>query len=159
MTFPLARGLLSIQQTPAILQALLRDVDETRARQARDGDGWNVIEILCHLNDVEIVLGDRMKISSADNPPAFPPLDPDALAAQNRYSEQALAPTLAQWLERRRELIGYIKGLTADDTDARCGIHSSLGRITVSEQVGLLGLHDVNHIEQITRALGLADRF
>ena len=77
MTFPLARGLLSIQQTPAILQALLRDVDETRARQARDGAGWNVIEILCHLNDVEIVLGDRMKISSADNPPAFPPLDPE----------------------------------------------------------------------------------
>ena len=159
MTFPLARGLLSIQQTPVIMQALLRDVDEAHARQSRDGDGWNVIEILCHLNDVEIVLGDRMKSSSADNPPAFPPLNPDELAQQNRYSEQSLAPTLAQWLDRRRELIAYLKGLTADDTDARSGLHSSLGRITVSEQVGLLGLHDVNHIEQIARALGLGERF
>jgi len=159
VSFPIGRALLSIQQTPVLLQALLRDVDQARASQARDGEGWNVVEVLCHLNDYEQIFSERIQSASGENPPSMAAYNPDEMAVEKRYAEQSLTATLEQLLERRRALVAFLKGLAPEEWEARAGIHPAIGKLTITEQVLIIPLHDVNHMEQMIRALGLGEKF
>lgn len=160
MAMPLNRSLAALGHAPVVIQGLLRGLDEDQIRAARDGgDGWNPIEVLCHLYDYDAIWQDRIASSRAANPPAFIAYPADELAIQNRYAEQAYADVLARFLERRRAFIAFAQTITQDEANARVGVHPQLGAIPVSEQLALMGLHDLNHIEQITRSLGLAERF
>lgn len=160
MTMPINRSIAALGHSPVVIQGLLRGFDETRIRQSRDGgDGWNPIEVLCHLYDYDGIWQERIASSSADNPPAFVPYPADELAIQNGYAEQSYEEALARFLERRRELIAFVKTISQDEANTRVGVHPTIGALPVSEQLALIGLHDLNHIEQITRALGLGERF
>jgi len=155
MPMSMERSLKAIQDTPVLMQALLRGVDEAQARAARDGDGWNVTEVLCHLHDYDGIFRVRMESSARENEPTWVGYNPDQLAAEHHYADQAFAPTLAAFLERRREIVAFLKGLPAADYEERAGVHATLGRMTLTDQVVLMALHDVNHMEQIVRALGI----
>ncbi len=44
----------ALQAAPAVLHGLLSGHTEQQARNARGGDeGWSVVEVVCHLRDVE----------------------------------------------------------------------------------------------------------
>lgn len=150
------RAILWLSQTPVILSAIVRDVDQARAVSARDGaDGWNVLEILCHLNDLEAIYIQRtQQIIETDAPNLIPFNHLDAVTANN-YAGQNFADVLAQYLERRKEHLALLKGLSADQW-AREGTHVSYGANPLAHYSTTTALHDVNHIEQITRALSLA---
>lgn len=150
------RATLWLSQTPVILSAVLRDVDQARAVSARDGvDGWNVLEIMCHLNDLEgIYIQRTQQIIETDAPNLIPFNHLEAVTANN-YAGQNFATVLAQYLERRKAHLAILKGLSADQW-TREGTHTAYGANPLAHYTTTTALHDVNHIEQITRALGLA---
>lgn len=158
MAFPINRALMGIQHTPVLLETLLRGVDDERARQARDGDGWNVTEILCHLSEYETFFTERIQTSSQTDPPRWTAYDPDALAREHHYAEQSFSATLAALLDKRRALVAYLNALPEADW-SRQGVHPTLGTISVLDQVLVVVFHDVNHMEQMARALGVGERF
>ncbi|MFN8447054.1 MAG: DinB family protein [Anaerolineae bacterium] len=150
------KALRDFPKTPVILSAILQSVDQRRAQEARDGaDGWNVLEVVCHLNDFEQIFFDRARRIVETDLPRLESVDQNALVRDNRYAEQSLAEALASYLSRRRAFIAFLRGLSAEQWQ-RKGIHYASGEVTLVDFVTNTTLHDVNHIGQILNALGSA---
>jgi hypothetical protein len=151
------RALRTLRKNPAILKAVLHGVDQERAQTARDGaDGWTVLEVVCHLRDVESVFFERARLALETDLPEWPMIDQIALVTTNRYAEQNLAEAFQGYVQTRQEFVYWLEALS-DEAWLRRGIHFDLGEISILELVVNYTLHDVNHIEQIARALELTD--
>ncbi len=147
------KTLLDLPRTPIILQTILHGVDQQRASSATDGpDGWNVIEIVGHLNDYDQIFLERTQTMIEGDAPALGSHDQDELVRQHGYKTQPLTDVLASFLSRRRAFIDYLSGLSAEQWQ-RTGVHPSWGAITVLDQAINVTHHDVNHIAQVIKAL------
>ncbi len=148
------KALRDLPKTPVILNAILRGVDQQRAQTATDGaDGWSVLEVVCHLNDFEQVFLDRAHLILEYDLPHIEHVDQDALVISNRYAEQNLRDVFASYVAKRREYLALLRGLSPDQWQ-RKAIHYTWGEMAMVELATNTTLHDVNHIEQIVKALG-----
>lgn len=147
------KALRTIRKTPAILTTILRGVTQEQAITLRDGeDGWNVLFIVCHLRDLEGVYLHRAQDLLADEP-VFRTAPPnDELAVINNYVLQDAGQALAEYVARRRETIAVFESLT-DEQWALTGVHPEQGPATMLDVAINIGLHDIDHIEQIMRCL------
>jgi len=149
------RALMWIKKTPTIMRATLSGVTQARATGSRDGEaGWNVLEIICHLNDYEQIYIDRLRTMLTMDTPQFTGYDADQLVTQNQYDAQQFDQVLTSWTTRRAQHILLLEGLTPEQWQ-RKGIHPTFGEMTIIEATLSTTLHDVNHLEQIVRVLGL----
>jgi uncharacterized damage-inducible protein DinB len=147
-------ALRDLPKTPVILNAILRGVDQARAQSATDGaDGWSVVEVVCHLNEYEKIFTDRALLLLASEVPTFESFDQAALARENHYTEQNLREVLASFIARRRAHLELLRGLAPEQWQRRA-IHPVRGEVSLVELATYTTLHDVNHIEQIVKALG-----
>jgi hypothetical protein len=147
------KALRSLRKTPAVLDFVLRDVDQSRAQAARDGqDGWNVLEIVCHLSDLEAVYTERARLILEQDNPHFAPVDQVGLVTANRYGEQNFRQVLARLHEQRADFLALLESLTPEQWE-RHGVHPETGDTTLRELAINVALHDLNHIEQIVKAL------
>ena len=157
MTGP--RQLASFVRTPALLQAILKDVTQEEAMAATDGpDGWSVIEIVCHLRDFDGYFRGRCEMMLNEDNPRLPAYDHEAIAVERNYKGEKLGDALTAFLESRRSYVAFLSGLTEEQLD-RPGVHPESGPITVLDQSLRAVLHDIDHTEQIARALGKVERF
>ena len=153
-----ARFQRALVRTPIILQGTLRDVDNERARTATDGpDGWSVLQIVCHLRDFEDFFRGRAELALSHANPKLPAYDHEQIAIDRHYQSQDLHEALAAFVEERKRFLRLMQSL-ADAQWARMGLHPELGWISVLDMAMQVSLHDVDHIEQITRCLGVAAR-
>ena len=60
-------------------------------------------------------------------------------------------------MAHRRGFVALFTGLAAEQW-ARIGVHPEMGSISVLDAATQLVLHDIDHTEEITRCLGLAER-
>jgi len=151
------KALRDLPKTPVILNVILHGIEQERALEATDGpDGWSVLEILCHLNDFEEFFVTRAQKIVETDLPKFPPIDHEALVIENQYKEQNFEDVFVVYVRRRRAFVKYLRGLTPEQWQ-RTGDHPSWGIITLVEHVINVTLHDVNHIEQIIKALGTSE--
>jgi hypothetical protein len=148
------RALRDLPKTPVILNVILQGVDQHRAQTATDGaDGWSVLEIVGHMDDFEAIFIERVQLALEADQPKLPAYNQLELALTNRYNEQNLADLFARYVSRRREFLSLLRGLTPEQWQ-RQAIHPEAGAVTVLEVTLNATLHDVNHIEQIIKALG-----
>jgi hypothetical protein len=149
------KALRSLRKTPVILSAILRDVDQERAASATDGpNGWSALFVVCHLRDYEDVYIERARLMLTTDNPHFQNIDHLALTVTNRYAEQNLRDVFDAFVEKRRTFVRLLEGLDEDQW-ARIGTSATVGECTVLELAINVALHDINHIEQIVRALEL----
>ena len=150
------KAISRLSQTVVILGFLLRDVDAEQARRATDGaDGWNIPQIVGHLRDDNEVCIKRTRLM-LDQPRApLPTYDQLALVNANHYAEQDIADVFARFASERRTYVALLSGLSADQWN-RTGLHPTWGEVTVVEHATNGALHDINHIEQIVKALNFA---
>jgi hypothetical protein len=153
-TFTPEKTLRDLPKTPVILNVILQGVDQQKAQTLRDGaDGWSVLEVVCHMNDFEQIFTDRVRRIVESDLPYFESIDPNALARTNHYNEQSLSEVFASYVSRRREQLALLRALTPEQWQ-RKGVHYASGEQTIVELATNTTLHDVNHIEQIIKALG-----
>lgn len=153
-TFTPEKTLRDLPKTPVILNVILQGVDQQRAQTSTDGpDGWSVLEVLSHMNDFEQIFLDRVMKMVETDLPRFEAIDPDALAKNSDYAGQNLSEVFASYVSRRRAHLAFLRGLTPEQWQ-RTGVHYASGEQTVVELATNTTLHDVNHIEQIIKALG-----
>jgi hypothetical protein len=146
----------SMRKTPVIINAFLRDVTQEWAQTARDGeDGWTVLEIMCHVRDFENINYERARSMVETDLPHWPRVDHLALVGSNAYAQQNLSAVLSNYIEIRQEFVNWLVGLP-DEAWGRKGVHADLGEINLAESVINTVLHDLNHIEQLVRALELS---
>jgi len=95
----------------------------------------------------------RAKRIVAENKPEFPSVDQEALVTQHDYANQDIQDMLARFVQLRKEFVAFLTPLQEEDWSRR-GVHPSSGVITLLEHATNVPLHDLNHIAQMTVALG-----
>lgn len=148
------RLLRSMKKTPLILESVLRDVTPKQAQTLTDGpDGWNTLEIMCHLRDFEqIFYGRAVKMVDNDRP-TFESYDQNDLAREGNYRGQDLRKAFENYRATRQEFIALLESLN-DEQWHRTGISPSSGEYDVLQLAMQVSMHDVDHIEQMIRVLG-----
>ncbi|MDZ4671060.1 MAG: DinB family protein [Phototrophicales bacterium] len=136
-----------------ILNIILSDVSQHDATTYRDnGDGWTVLEVLCHLRDYDEIFYQRANQILNEEDPTFVPRDHEALVIENEYNNQNLHAVLAELNSTRARFITFFESLTPEQWE-RNGFHPEYGEFPMTRSAIQVGTHDVNHIEQITRIL------
>lgn len=150
------RFIRSLKKSPIILDAILRDVSQAQAEQLRDSpEGWNIVEVVCHLRDFEEFFFHRARLMLEQTNPELPAYDHEAIAIERAYAHQNLATALRQFKETRQQHVEWLKALQEADWQ-RPGRHPENGDITIIEQAMQVALHTVDHIEQIVHILDTA---
>jgi uncharacterized damage-inducible protein DinB len=140
-----------LQETPKLLVALLRGMSDEALRRKPAPEKWSMLEIACHLRDVEEFFVERYgKIANHDRP-QLRMINQDELAAKLRYNQDDLALVLKQFQGLRAESVAILGALAAQSWQ-RVGVHSKQGDVSIAWTAEHQVEHDANHLGQI-RAL------
>jgi hypothetical protein len=144
----------ALQAAPDVLQGLLSDYTEDQARNARGGDeGWSVVEVVCHLRDVEERAVERVHAMRTQTEPFLAGYDQEALARERDYASANLHDALDAFVRQRRAHLAELAALAPTDWE-RTGQHEEQGRITIMAHTIHIAAHDALHAAQIARQLG-----
>jgi len=135
------------------LENLLPNLSQEQAIALRDGeDGWNTVEILCHLRDFDAIFRERAERILAEDEPPLIPVDHEALVIENDYAAQQLESVLAELRTSRDATIAVFENVPENAWE-RVGIHPERGRFSLEDALLQVVTHDADHTEQITRVL------
>ena len=91
-----------LRHGPDVVEALTRDVTEAQARWRPEPDRWAMVEVVAHLADEEsrdFRTRIRHLLERRDGP--WPPIDPEAWVAEERYAERVLDAEVRRFQEER----------------------------------------------------------
>jgi uncharacterized damage-inducible protein DinB len=143
--------LSKLQETPKVLSALLRGVPDEALRRKPAPEKWSIIEIACHLRDVEEFFVERYgKIANHDRP-QLRMIIQDELAANLRYNEDDPSLVLKEFQNLRAESVAIL-GALGYQSWQRVGVHPKRGDVSIAWTAEHQVEHDANHLGQI-RAL------
>ena len=136
-----------IAETPGRLAALAPRL----APDLSYGPGkWTAREIVCHLADVELAEGFRLRQVLA-GAPEMQPFDQDRWV--ERYAGLGLDLALAAFTQARAWDLALIRGLDAHDL-ALSAHHPERGQVSVSLMLRFRAGHDLNHLAQLETIAG-----
>ncbi len=123
----------TLQATPARLKAALKGVPKKRLLWRPAPGKWSMLEIVCHLRDMEreAYLGRYRRILAEDEP-RLPDLDGDVIAIERDYRAQSFSGVLRDWLAARRESLKLLKGVKGAAWQ-RAGVHETAGRLSMED--------------------------
>lgn len=149
-----ARDLIdSMSSAPEALEAVLVGVDDDLAGRAGGGDeGWNVVEVLCHLRDAEERAVERLRAMRDEEDPHLRAYDQDAWAVERDYAGDDLRRAAAAFARHRGDHVGELRALPSTAWE-RAGEHEEQGRITILNHTIHIATHDLQHLAQVARAL------
>jgi FMN phosphatase YigB (HAD superfamily) len=114
---------------------------------------WALVEIICHLRDVELEVNrprlERILDAEDAHLPAF---DTDRWAEERDYHQQDGETALSEYVEGRLDLIGKLMDLDPKMW-ARKARHTLFGPTTLQEVIGIAADHDLLHLAQIRATL------
>jgi hypothetical protein len=149
-----AKAIRTARKTNAILADALRGVTQEQAGTLRDGDdGWSILYIVCHLRDYERLYRERVERMLAEEHPTFLVRTNEEWIAEGNYAAQNFFAVLDDIAQQRADLVARLEGLSESQW-GRTGFHPQQGHATVLDVAINVGLHDIDHIEQIVRCLG-----
>ncbi|MGB1251806.1 MAG: DinB family protein [Candidatus Promineifilaceae bacterium] len=142
-----------MRNTLETTQQLLTGVSQETATTYRDGgDGWTVLETLCHLRDFEDMALLRATMIIEQDMPDLPFFYHDDLVTERNYNGQDLQTVLAALVEKRTALREWFKALSAEQWE-RGGNHPERESFSMTDAVMQVGLHNATHNEQMLRIL------
>lgn len=150
----LDRTISLLQRTPAVLNALLRDLPEEWTLQNEGENTWSAFDIVGHLIHCE--RADWMPrakwlLQHGETKP-FPLFD--RWGHVRECAGKALPQLLDEFSAIRAENLAELRALNLRFEDlARHGCHPALGVVTLSELLATWAAHDVNHLHQMSRVM------
>jgi len=84
--------------------------------------------------------------------PQLPAYDHEAMAIDRAYQQEDLAEAYSALKASRGRFIAFFAGLTPEQWE-RAGVHPERDSFTMTDAAMQVGLHDLDHLEQITRVL------
>lgn len=153
-TFDLERSARLLARTPAVLDALLRDLPPEWTHVNEGPDTWSAYDVIGHLIHGErtdwMVRANIILSDTADK--TFVPFDRFAQFAMDPAEPlEARLATFAALRASNLEALAALQ-LTARDLD-RTGEHPALGRVTLRQLLSTWVAHDLDHIVQISRVM------
>jgi hypothetical protein len=111
---------------------------------------WNIIEIIVHVVDCEIVFQQRIKAILAEDNPLVTAFDQNAWATRLQYSVRVLKDQLALYVLLRKVFVPILQNMKVEDGE-RVGRHSVIGEVKVKDILKKMSTHLQGHIGQIER--------
>ena len=143
---------LELARFPAVLEALLKDLDAATWRARPALAEWAPVEIVCHLRDEEVEdFGARIKIV-LEGGAAFSPIDPERWAAERRYLETDGPQALAAFRDRRVTSLGSLVA-TAPARLSAAVDHPRAGALSALDLLVAWVEHDRLHLAQLAATL------
>jgi FMN phosphatase YigB (HAD superfamily) len=143
----------TLRATPALLHSLNGDLTrEAWVRRPAAGE-WSVIEILCHLTDMdaEVNLPRLRKVLQESNP-FVAGMDTDAWADARQYIQRDSLQSFQNFVTARLELIAFLESLSQDDWQ-RQARHAIFGPTCLHEMAIFAAGHDRLHVQQIHQTI------
>lgn len=143
-----------LTRTPAVLEALLRDLPEAWTHRNEGENSWNAFDIVSHLIQAEKTnwMPRAKWLLEFGETQAFQPFvrEPDEGKASGKSLEQILGEFA--WL--RSENLKALRALNLKPHDLeRKGLHPALGTVTLAELLATWAAHDLTHLHQLTRVM------
>jgi hypothetical protein len=136
-----------------ILGHVLKNTTQEQASTLRDGiGGWTILEVVGHLRDYDGFFYKRAMMMIELDCPVLPGYNHEQLVIEHQYNEQDLAYVYEELVTSRQRTIAFFQVLT-DEQWEKTGLHPERGFFTMDDAVMQIGLHDIDHLEQITRIL------
>jgi hypothetical protein len=154
MNVHLPTALSVLERTPAVLDALLRDLPDGWTAVNEGGESWTAFDNVGHLVSGE--LHDwmaRLRIILAQAPDRrFAPFNRTAMLERDRG---VLLPALLdRFAELRRANLVELRALNLTDAQLRLtGEHPAFGTVTAGQLLATWVVHDLGHIAQIARVM------
>ena len=148
-----AASLASLRATAAVLPGLLDDLDDKTWRKRPQENEWSLVEVLCHLRDVEAEVNlKRLNMLLHGDNPFMPAADPDPWAKERQYLRQDGMQACQEFCENRKRLLDLVETLHEAGWQ-RSARHAIFGPTTLQEIVSIMAGHDRLHVRQIFQTL------
>jgi hypothetical protein len=154
MDHNLSHTIALLTNTPAALNALLRDLPKEWTLRNEGDNTWTVYDVVGHLNHGERTdwLPRVRRILEFGESKPFDPFD---RLAQNRESEGKTLPQLLdEFVQLRAANLAELRalGIREDQFNLR-GRHPALGLVTLGNLLATWAVHDMTHLHQISRIM------
>jgi FMN phosphatase YigB (HAD superfamily) len=146
---PISAIMAALLGGAAAIDALVRDLDNESLNRKTQETDWNIIEIVCHLRDVdEEVNCPRIKTILNESKPFIAGIETDRWAIERNYKNQDGRKALKRFLVSRQEIIELLEK-ASEDTWQKSFRHTIFGPSTLKDLIEFILAHDNNHISQI----------
>jgi HAD superfamily hydrolase (TIGR01549 family) len=151
-TSPSAK-LATLRSTPAVLDSLCRHLPAEVWKQRPFPGEWSLIEVLCHLRDVDQEVNlERVQKVLLENNPFLPGKDTDPWAVERCYIEQEGLLGLQRFTQARLKLLEMLEPLPGEGWQLSAR-HAIFGPTRLFELVDIIASHDRLHIQQVQKVL------
>lgn len=154
MAFQLEKIIPVLERTPIILKIFLENLNPEWMHQNEGKDTWSPYDIIGHLIHGEKTdwIPRIKQILDPTYTDAFEPFD--RFAQFENSKGKTLEMLLEEFTILRAENITILKNLALTQEDlAKEGRHPELGNVTLKNLLAAWTIHDLGHINQITRVL------
>ena len=146
---------LELARFPAVLDALLKDLDAAAWRARPALAEWAPVEIVCHLRDEEVEdFGARIRVI-LDGGTRFAPIDPERWATERRYLDDDGPRALTVFRERRAASLATLVAITPARLAAAVA-HPRTGELSGLDLLAAWVEHDRLHLAQLGATLARA---
>lgn len=144
-------------ETPAKIARMVDGFTEEQIGRRSAPDRWSTLEILAHLAEDELASGWRYRQMIEHDGVTLQGFDQDLWARLGKYAAWNAGEALALFRLLRAGNLRMLQGLSPEQWE-RSGNHVERGRLTVRELARHMAAHDINHMDQIGKLLGVESR-
>lgn len=140
-------GLVTLEQTPGILNAMLKGSVRETLDWKPAPERWSISEVLAHLVDVDAVFLRRARQMVEEENPTLEDYDQNAQDAAGVYKGKDPYLSLEELVRKRAESVLYLRE-APEGCASRKGRHQGMGDIILSQLLNHWACHDLGHIRQ-----------
>jgi len=130
-----------------MFRALLKDIDQEQAQVKPDAKSWSMLEVVCHLYDVEREdFREHLDFILHRQNEEYHAIDPQAWITERKYNEQNFVEMQEKFFAERKQSLEWLKGIA--NSDWKTTYTSQYGSVSAGEMFSCWIAHDNLHIRQ-----------
>lgn len=140
----------ALEHSEATLRAMMHDLDEAILVCEGKDNAPSLKEVLGHLNDMNLVFCERVRLILDTNNPELPSAHPPRLNAAVHYRDRDINAILEAFHESRRDCLLLLRGLTSAAWH-RPATHVVYGQINLLHQGNWMVHHERTHLVEMAQ--------
>lgn len=153
MEFKLEQTIEILTRTPLLLRSWLDGLSTDWTDANEGADTWSAFDIVGHLihgEKTDWIPRAKLIIESGETVP-FEPFD--RFAQFENSKGKKLADLIDEFVLLRKENLATLRSLPVAENLTKTGRHPALGRVTLKQLLATWAVHDLNHINQLSRVM------
>jgi uncharacterized damage-inducible protein DinB len=141
-----------LESTAVWCEERTADLSSDQVTLPESTEKWNVVAVLQHLADSELVWGNRLRTILAEDRPQIIGMDQDLWADRLGYRHADRDEAISLFSTLRRSNLRLLNRTSPGDLD-RVGVHNERGEVSVRHMIRMCAGHDLLHRRQIERII------